>query len=42
MVKLGVGNFLLIGVMAVLFIVIIKVVLTKYPVKGLSDVVQAV
>jgi hypothetical protein len=31
MVKLGVKNFLLIGVMAILFIVMAKVIVNKYP-----------
>lgn len=30
-VKLGVKNFMLIGVMALLFIVMAKVLVTKYP-----------
>jgi hypothetical protein len=42
MVKLGVKSFLMVGVMAVLFIVLAKVVFTKYPVKGVSELVQAV
>jgi hypothetical protein len=42
MMKLGVKNFLMVGIMATLFIVVAKVVLTKYPVKGISEVVQTV
>lgn len=40
--KVGVRNFFVVGIMAVLFIVLAKVIVTKYPVKGLSEVVQAV
>jgi hypothetical protein len=32
----------LVGVMAVLFIVVAKVIFTKYPVTGISDVINAV
>lgn len=42
MLNLGIRNWLLVGVMAVLFIVLAKVILTKYPIKGLSDIVNAV
>ena len=42
MLDLGIKNWLMVGVMAVLFIVLAKVILTKYPVKGLSDIVNAV
>jgi uncharacterized membrane protein YkgB len=42
MVKLGIKNFLMIGLMAVLFIVFAKVIFTKYEVKGVSQLVQAV
>ena len=41
-VKIGMRNFLVIGMIAVLFIVIVKVIVTKYPVSGLTDVVNAV
>ena len=41
-VKLGMRNFLVIGMIAVLFIVVIKVIVTKYPIAGLTDVVNAV
>lgn len=30
-IKLGVKNFLMVGVMAVLFIVVAKVIVSKYP-----------
>jgi hypothetical protein len=40
MMKLGVKNFMLVGVMAIVFIVLAKVVLTKYPITGLSAIVQ--
>lgn len=39
--KLGVRNFLLCGLMALIFIVLAKVVLTKYPVPYLSEFVQS-
>lgn len=42
MVKIGIRNFLIIGIMAILFIVMMKVVTAKYPVPGISNVVQAV
>jgi hypothetical protein len=42
MVTLGIRNWLMIGVMAVLFIVVAKVIFTKYQIKGVSDVVNAV
>jgi hypothetical protein len=42
MMKLGIRNFLMVGIMAVLFIVAAKVIFTKYPVKGISDVVATV
>lgn len=42
MMKLGVKNFLMVGVMAILFIVLAKVVVTKYPIKGITPVIQAV
>lgn len=42
MMKLGVKNFLMVGVMALLFIVMAKIIVNKYPVTGLTDVVNAV
>jgi hypothetical protein len=42
MLNLGIRNWLLVGVMAVLFIVVAKVIFTKYPVTGISDVINAV
>ena len=41
-VRLGVRNFVVIGMIAVLFIVVVKVIFTKYPISGLTDVVNAV
>ncbi len=41
MVKLGIRNFFVIGILALLFIVLGKVVFSKYPVKGVSDLFQA-
>jgi hypothetical protein len=40
--KLGIKNFLMVGLMAILFIVGAKVLFTKFEVKGVSDVVKAV
>jgi hypothetical protein len=42
MVNLGIRNWLLVGTMAILFIVVLKVIVNKYPVTGLSDVINAV
>jgi hypothetical protein len=39
--KLGVRNFLVVGLMALIFIVLVKVVFTKYPVKFVSEFVQS-
>jgi len=41
-IKLGIRNVVIIGVIAVLFIVITKVVFTKFPVPGVSDIIQSV
>ncbi len=41
-VKIGMRNFLVIGMIAVLFIVVAKVVFTKYPISGVTDVVNSV
>ena len=40
--KAGVKNFLMVGSMSVLFIVVMKVVLNKYPFAGLTEVANAV
>jgi hypothetical protein len=40
--KSGIKNWLMVGTMAVLFIVVMKVVFNKYPVAGVTDVVNAV
>lgn len=42
MVKANVGNFLLVGVMACLFILLFKSVMGLYPVKGLSEIAYAI
>jgi hypothetical protein len=42
MVKVGIRNFVVIGILAILFIVIAKVAFNKFQVKGVSDVVNAV
>lgn len=41
---LGVGlkNAVLLAIFTMLFIVVSKVIFTKYPVKGLSEVIQSV
>lgn len=41
-IKPGIRNFLLIGIMAVMFIVGAKVVLNKYYVKGATEAINAV
>ncbi len=41
MVKFGIRNFIVVGVMAMLFFVVAKVIAARYPVKGIADVVQA-
>lgn len=41
-IKPGIRNFIVVGIMAILFIVLVKVIFTKYPVKGLSEIVQTV
>lgn len=41
-VKIGMRNFLVIGMIAVLFIVVVKVITTKYPVSGLTEVIASV
>ena len=40
--SLNVKSFLVIGLTAVIFIVVAKVLVNKYPVKGLTDIVNAV
>lgn len=42
MAKLGIKNFIMIGVMAILFIVMAKVIFTKFPIAGVTDFVLAV
>ncbi len=42
MVKVGIRNFLIIGILSILFIVLLKVVTAKYPIPGITNVVQAV
>lgn len=41
MIKLGIRNFFVIGILALLFIVLGKVIFTKYQIKGVSDLFQA-
>ncbi len=40
-IKIGLYNFLIIGMMALLFIVLMKMLTAKYPIRGLTEVVQA-
>jgi hypothetical protein len=42
LMSLNVKSFLVIGLTAVIFIVVAKVLVNKYPVKGLTDIVNAV
>lgn len=39
---LGLKNLILVAVFVIIFIVIMKTILTKHPVKGVSEFVQAV
>jgi len=41
-VKLGIRNFMVVGLLALLFIFAMKVLTAKYAVPGLTPVVQAV
>jgi len=41
-VKPGIRNFLVIGVMAMLFILMAKVIFNKYPVQGLTQMVNTI
>jgi hypothetical protein len=41
-VKVGLYNFLIVGVMAMLFILLMKYVTAKYPIPGLTQAAQAV
>lgn len=41
-VKLGVRNFMVVGLLALIFIFVMKVVTAKYQVPGLTPVVAAV
>lgn len=40
-VKVGLYNFIVIGLMALLFIVCLKMVTSRFPVPGLTEVAQA-
>lgn len=40
-VKIGLYNFVVIGLMALLFIVLMKVVTSRWPIPGLTEVAQA-
>lgn len=40
-VKVGLYNFAVVGMMALLFIVLLKMITSKYPVPGLTEVAQA-
>ena len=41
-VGIGVWNFATVGIMAILFILVIKTILNKYSVPGLTDIINAV
>lgn len=41
LVGIGVWNFIAIGLMAMLFLVVMKTINNKYPIVGLSDVINA-
>jgi hypothetical protein len=41
-VRIGVYNFVIIGLMAMLFIVVLKLLTARFPVKGLAEVVHTV
>lgn len=41
-VKPSIVNWVLVGLMAITFIVVAKWLTTKYPVKGLTEVIQSV
>jgi hypothetical protein len=41
-VKLGVRNFIVVGLLALIFIFVMKVVTAKYEVPGITPMVQAV
>jgi hypothetical protein len=40
-VRIGLYNFFIIGIMALLFIVVAKMVTTKFPVRGITEVVHS-
>lgn len=40
-IRIGLYNFIVIGLMALLFIVLMKLVTAKFPIPGFSEVVQA-
>lgn len=42
MLKASIGNFFLVGVMAVLFILLFKSLMGIYPVKGLQEIAFAI
>lgn len=41
-VRIGLYNFLIIGLMAILFIVMMKLLTAKFPIKGIAEVVHTV
>jgi hypothetical protein len=41
-VKLGIRNFIVVGLLALIFIFALKVITAKYPLPGLTPVVQSV
>ena len=40
-VKVGLYNFAVVGIMALLFIVVMKMIVGKFPIPGLTEVVNA-
>lgn len=40
-VRIGLYNFVVIGLMALLFIVLLKMLTTKFPIKGITELVHA-
>lgn len=41
-VRIGAYNFVVIGLIAVLFIVLLKMITTKFPIPGVTEVVHSV
>ncbi|WID10855.1 hypothetical protein phiG2_12 [Lysinibacillus phage phiG2] len=41
-VRIGFYNWMVVGLMAILFIVVLKLLTTKFPIPGLTEVVHSV